>query len=117
MIEVSLDGKVAFVKELDNDRVMVAVNQIGAQLKDMRGKKEGLRLYVNVFFPGTFRGVRELKYPDIVRVSGRITAFEEMEDVRGKNTTIIRISIHGYSIVKALFDNRYTVERELGVAR
>jgi hypothetical protein len=97
---------------------MVAVQAIGVQLKDIVGKNEGLKLYVNAFFPVSFRGVTELKYPDIVRISGRITAIDELPDRKDKGVTTIRLSIHGYSVVKAMFDRGTNVAQELGaVAR
>lgn len=114
MIECSLDGRVTFVKEVGNDRAMIAVQPIGVQLKDLVGKKEGLKLYVNAFFPVSFRGVTHLTYPDIVRISGRITAIDELPDKKGQGVTTIRISIHGYSVVKALFSDHSNVARELG---
>ena len=116
MFEVSFDGKVAFVKELDNSRCMIAVQLIGVNVKDMDGNKGKLRLYINVFFPSTFRGVTELEAPQAVRISGRVTAIEELPDPKGKGATVIRISIHGYSITKALRDSSIDVARELGAA-
>ena len=106
-----------FVKKIENDRAMVAIQQLGAGVKDLEGKRTGLRIYINVFFPATFRGVLDFKYPDIVRVSGRVTSFEHIPDDKGKNTTIIRVSVHGYSITKALYNGRESIERELGAMR
>lgn len=95
---------------------MVAVHFIGVNIKDKAGKRDQLRIYVNVFFPQSFRGVMDLKYPDIVRVSGRLTGIEELDDPKGQNNTVIRLAIHGYSINKALRDTRTDVAAELGVA-
>jgi len=96
---------------------MIAVNPLGVQVKDMNGKPTGdLRLYINAFFPSTFRGVTSLRSPQVVRISGRITAIEQIPDPRERGQTVVRISIHGYSITKALRDSSIDVARQLGAA-
>ena len=119
MVEISLDGKVAFVSSVDGqpNRSMVAVHPIGVAIKDKEGfNRDGLRVYINVFFPTSFKQVTELESGDLVRVSGRITSFYQLPDKSGKNNIIIRMSVHGYSINKALKDTRVDVASELGVS-
>jgi hypothetical protein len=105
------------VKELDKQRAMVAVQPIGIQMKDKDGER-GLRIYINAFFPTSFRGVMELEQGDLVRVSARITAMDEIPDTKGQNNTVLRLSLHGYSITQAWVQQskRTNVAEEMGAA-
>ena len=106
-----------FVKELDKDRCMLALQLLGVNFKGYKGDVDRVRLYTNAFFPSSFRGVTTLEQGDLVRISGRITSIEQIEDPKGQNTTVIRQSIHGYSVNKQYTakPQRPDVASELGV--
>lgn len=116
MFECNFDARVKYIKRLTDqspERVMVACQIIGLTTKGSDGEWSGLTIFVNVFFPASFRGVLELRKNEIVRINARVTTMDQLPDNRGKNTTIIRMSMHGYSLVKQILAQRSHAEEEL----